>query len=88
MQTIFVSRFVADSLVQQASDDAVIHDDEENVEVQIAPQDIDYDALEAYTADQLGNGEQAKKDAVESVNDDFDGIDRTSSEVITFFWES
>lgn len=83
MQSKFVSRFVADSLVQQAY--TVIQDDEENVEVHIAPKDIDYKDVELYVTEQFGCN---LTEAVMSVDDDFDGINRESEDLVAFYWEA
>jgi len=79
-----VTRFVAEAIIEQVSDDAILEDSDEGISVHAVPSSLDMQDIEAYVSRQHGET-QAGQDDIDS---SFDGVDMTSNLLTEFFWEA
>lgn len=81
---IIVSRFTAEAIAEITPDEDIVSDNDESIEVNVIPNQLDLEEVERYVAHQYGNKEDAQKDIQES----FSKIDMSSSKPVTILWES
>lgn len=81
---IIVSRFIAEAIAEITPDEDIISDNDESIEVNIIPSQLDLEEIERYVTHQYGSEEDAQKDIQES----FSEIDMNSSEPVTVLWQS
>ena len=81
---ILVSRFVAEAIAELASDEDIIMDNDEHIEVKVSLSELDVDEIKAHVAHCHGNEEDACKDMEFS----FGGEDMASKAQSTIYWKA
>jgi hypothetical protein len=77
-----ITRFTAEAIAENAYDEFIISDNDEHIEVDIIPSELDMDAIRDYITHQHGSVDLAQDD----IDMSFMGVDMTSKTPITVFW--
>ena len=80
--SVNVSRFVAEAIAELSCDDNIINANDEAIEVDIAPCEINFEVVLAYVTHRCGNEVDAKMEVERS----FNTTGMSSTAVTTFFW--
>lgn len=78
-----ITRFTAEAIAENAYDENIIADNDEHIEVDIIPSELDMDKIREYITYQHGSADLAQDD----IDISFMGVDMTSSTPITVYWK-
>jgi hypothetical protein len=78
-----ITRFTAEAIAENAYDEFIIADNDEHIEVNIIPSELDMDAILDYITHQHGSVDLAQDD----IDISFMGVDMKSTTPMTVYWE-